>query len=211
MKLKLKAHLRLAAEEGASTDWRDKYDSVRDLSEGLVVVQLNGKWGFVDVTGKEVVPVKYDHVWRFKEGLASVELKRKRGFVDKEGKEVVPPKYDSVRDLSEGLVGVQLNGQWGFIDKTGKEVIPLKYDSVGSFHEGLAVVLLNGQRGLVDKTGKELLPCVYNESELPVKTLEEAIKLSNRIKKKYEQDSEGLELTIPEVDWKSWYEQLEGQ
>ena len=90
-------------------------------------------------------------------------------------------------------------------------MIPLKYDSVGSFHEGLAVVLLNGQRGLVDKTGKELLPCVYNESELPVKTLEEAIKLSNRIKKKYEQDSEGLELTIPEVDWKSWYEQLEGQ
>ena len=83
-----------------------------------------------------------------------------------------------------------------------------KYDFVGLFHEGFAGVKLNGQYGVVDKTGKELLPCVYNEGELPVKTLEEAIKLSNRIKKKYEQDPEGLELTIPEVDWKSWYEQV---
>ena len=140
MKLKLKAHLRLAAEEGASTDWRDKYDSVGNFFKGLAVVKLNRKWGFVNVTGKVM--------------------------------------------------------------------IPLKYDSVGSFHEGLAGVLLNGQGGLVDKTGKELLPCVYNQGELPVKTLEEAIKLSNRIKKKYEQDPEGLELTIPEVDWKSWYERV---
>jgi len=62
--------------------------------------------------------------------------------------------------------------------------------------------------GVVDTTGKELLPCVYNRDEIPVKTLEEAINLSNRIKKKYEQDAEGLELTIPEFDWKSWYEQV---
>ena len=83
-----------------------------------------------------------------------------------------------------------------------------KYDGVGNFHEGLAVVLLNDQWGLMDTTGKEILPCVYNEGKIPVKTLEEAIKLSNRIKKKYEQDPEGLELTIPDVDWKSWYEQV---
>ena len=174
MKLKLKAHLRLAAEEGASTDWRDKYDSVGNFFKGLAVVKLNRKWGFVNVTGKVMIPLKYDLVGTF----------------------------------HSGLVVVYLNGKWGFVDKTGKEVVPLKYDGVGTFKEGLAKVLLNGQRGLVDKTGKELLPCVYNEGKIPVKTLEEAIKLSNRIKKKYEQDPEGLELTVPEVDWKSWYEQV---
>ena len=117
-------------------------------------------------------------------------------------------QYNVVVNFFEGLAVVLLNGQWGFVNQQGQVVIPLKYSYAWSFRKGLAVVELNGQYGVVDKTGKELLPCVYNEGELPVKTLEEAIKLSNRIKKKYEQDPEGLELTIPEVDWKSWYEQV---
>ena len=117
-------------------------------------------------------------------------------------------QYNVVVNFFEGLAVVLLNGQWGFVNQQGQVVIPLKYSYAWSFRNGLAVVELNGQYGVVDKTGKELLPCVYNEGELPVKTLEEAIKLSNRIKKKYEQDPEGLELTIPEVDWKSWYERV---
>ena len=117
-------------------------------------------------------------------------------------------KYDSVKPFYEDLAEVQLNGQWGFINTEGEEVVPPKYDFVLHFRRGLAKVELNGQCGVVDKTGKELLPCVYNEGKIPVKTLEEAVKLSNRIKKKYEQDPEGLELSVPEFDWKSWYEQV---
>ena len=117
-------------------------------------------------------------------------------------------QYNVVVNFFEGLAVVLLNGQWGFVNQQGQVVIPLKYSYAWSFRKGLAVVELNGQYGVVDKTGKELLPCVYNEGELPVKTLEEAIKLSNRIKKKYEQDSEELELTVPEFDWKSWYERV---
>ena len=120
-------------------------------------------------------------------------------------------KYDRVGTFHSGLAEVRLNDKYGFVDKTGKEVVPLKYDYVDYFSKGLAPVQLNDQWGLMDTTGKEILPCVYNEGKIPVKTLEEAIKLSNRIKKKYEQDPEGLELTVPEFDWKSWYEQLEGQ
>jgi len=117
-------------------------------------------------------------------------------------------KYDVVVNFEEGLAAALLNGQWGFVDQQGRIVIPLKYDYAWSFREGLARVELKGQYSVVDKTGKELLPCVYNENEIPVKTLEEALNLSNRIKKKYEQDAEGLQLTIPEFDWKSWYEQV---
>ena len=210
MKLKLKTHLRLAAE-----NWRGKYDSVKPFYEGLAEVQLNGQWGFINTEGEEVAPPKYDSVGNFSKGLAVVKLNGQWGFIDKTGKEVVPVKYDSVDKFygkNGGLAGVYLNGQRGFVDKTGKEVVPPgKYTKVFNFEEGLAQVQLNGQWGLVDITGKELLPCVYNENKIPVTTLEKAIKLSNQIKKKYEQDSEGLELSVPEFDWKSWYEQLEGQ
>ena len=102
--------------------WKDKY------YEGLAIVILNDKFGFIDKTGKEVIPIKYDGAYIFSEGLASVELNGKWGFIDKTGKEVTPIKYDDAKSFSEGLAVVKLNNKWGFIDKTGKEVIPIKYD-----------------------------------------------------------------------------------
>ena len=117
MKLKLKASIRTAAEE-----WREKYDYAGGFKEGLAKVELKGKWGFVDATGKEVVPLKYDGVGYFHDGLAGVRLDGKEGFVNKKGEEVIPLKYDSVGSFDEGLAVVYLNGgKWGFVDVTGKE------------------------------------------------------------------------------------------
>jgi hypothetical protein len=33
---------------------------------------LNDKWGFIDKTGKEIIPVKYQGVRYFSEGLAEI-------------------------------------------------------------------------------------------------------------------------------------------
>ena len=37
-----------------------KYDWKGTYYEGLAKVELNGKCGFIDKTGKEVIPIKYD-------------------------------------------------------------------------------------------------------------------------------------------------------
>ena len=142
-----------------------KYDNaIYAFSEGLAMVELNGKWGFINKTGKEVTPFKYDYyAMSFSEGLAMVWLNGKWGFIDKTGKEVISLKYDDACDVSEGLAAVKLNGKWGFIDKTGKEIVPLKYDVTGYFSEGLARVKLNGKWGYIDKTGKEVVPLKYDD------------------------------------------------
>lgn len=57
------------------------YDYLWNFSEGLASVELNGKWGFIDKTGKEVIPFIYDSVWYFSEGLAAVELNGKWGYI----------------------------------------------------------------------------------------------------------------------------------
>lgn len=142
-----------------------KYDDAYDFREGLVVVKLNGKWGFIDKTGKEITPLKYDdvRVYGMNEGMVAVEFNDRYGYIDHTGKEVTPIKYYAVDSFVEGLAGVALNG-CGFIDKTGKEVIPLKYDSVGCFTEGLAKVKLNNKWGYIDKTGKEVIPLKYDDA-----------------------------------------------
>ena len=97
-----------------------KYDWKNEYYEGLERVSLNGKLGFIDKTGKEVIPIKYDDAWNFLEGLAMVKLDKKYGFIDKTGKEVIPIKYDYAEGFSEGLAQVKLNNKWFYINQKGE-------------------------------------------------------------------------------------------
>ena len=150
MKLRLTAKIHAA-------DWRDKYVlQVGRFREGLAKIELNGKYGYVDKTGKEVVELKYDYLGDFAyNGLAKAMFNGKVGYVDITGKEVVALKYDSVERFREGLAAVLFNGQWGFVDKTGKEVVKPKYDSVENFHDGLVEAKFNGRQLYVDRQGCE--------------------------------------------------------
>ncbi|ECC1273812.1 WG repeat-containing protein, partial [Campylobacter coli] len=60
-------------------------------------VKLNGRWGFIDRSGKFVIKPKFDSIWDFSEGLAKVKLNGKYGFIDKSGKIVIEPKFDDIR------------------------------------------------------------------------------------------------------------------
>ena len=126
MKLKLKANIRTAAEE-----WRKKYDKVGFFQEeGLARVTLNGKYGFINEEGEEVIPPKYDEAYPFRKGLAAVELNGKSGWINPEGTVVIPLKYDNAGNFSEGLAEVKLNGKWGLVNTKGEEVVPPEYTSI---------------------------------------------------------------------------------
>ena len=65
--------------------WKDEY------YEGLARVELNGKCGFIDKTGKEVIPIKYDYAY-FSKGLALVKLEGKYFYIN--------PKGECVKDCN---------------------------------------------------------------------------------------------------------------
>ena len=127
----------------------------------LVRVRRNGKYGYVDKSGHEVIPCKYDYAGNFREGLAIFEKDDKWGYIDKKGREVIPCKYDRTFNFSEGLAIVEKDDKSGFIDKEGREVIPCMYDAAGSFSEGLAYVKKDDKWGYIDKTGREIIPFIY--------------------------------------------------
>lgn len=164
-----------------------KYDSISSFSEGFAQVGIGnqgewhfeGKCGYIDVNGKEIVPCKYDYTLPFYGGYAVVGIGEywdeiffggKVGLIDTTGKEIVPCiKYNSIGHFSEGLAtvvvkeGRYVDGMYGFIDTTGREIVPCKYSSASSFSEGRAAVMnQNGKWGFIDKTGKEVIPCKYD-------------------------------------------------
>ena len=151
----------------AFTGCGSKEQNAKDNS-GLFVIReggTDGKYGFIDKTGKVVIEPQYDYVEPFSEGMARVEVGDKWGFVDEKGKLVIAPQFDAAHDFSEGLAGVKVGKNWGFIDKTGKMVIPSKFydDYYGintfyNFHDGMAIVKLRDEgdyrNGYINKKGE---------------------------------------------------------
>lgn len=142
--------------------------SIDDFYEGMAVVTLDDKTGFVDKSGKELA-IRYDLAYRFSYGLAKVckhfddSTITKCGFINRSGVEVTELKYDWFRSddhnkFTFGFAMVRSNGKYGFLDRTGKEVIPLKYDEIwlwDTILDGIVGVKLNGKKGFVDVQGNE--------------------------------------------------------
>lgn len=133
----------------------------------LFPIEKDGKAGFIDLTGKVVIPPQFDEVHGFSEGVALVMRNHKKFFIDQSGRILFEARFDIVNNFSEGVAAVNIGetrvahigiidkpGKWGYIDKSGKLVIALKYTHAESFSEGLAAIK-DGDRGaFIDHTGK---------------------------------------------------------
>lgn len=143
----------------------EDYNSVGPFCEGLAAVYKadadgNVKYGYIDTTGKVVIPLKYDHADNFSEGLAAVKVAGAEGYIDKTGKVVIPLEYYSAGTFSEGLAWVQesLSSPYAYVDTKGSVVFTLssEYQYAGSFSEGLtAARLKKGGAVYIGRNGAE--------------------------------------------------------
>lgn len=103
-----------------------KWKEVREYNEGLAGVKdADGKWGFIDKTGKLVIPCQWKKALFFSEDLAGVQDDNEKwGFIDKTGKVALPFVWSNVQWFRNGRVRVQtvLGGGWHDIDREGNDV-----------------------------------------------------------------------------------------
>lgn len=101
------------------------------FSEGLCpVVDEDKKFGFVDETGKLVIPCKFIHALDFRDGLASVQEEGtfKNGYINHQGELVIPFMYRKGGDFINGLAMVSDDsGRWGAINHENELVYPIQY------------------------------------------------------------------------------------
>ena len=131
------------------------YEMIEPFYEGLAVVRTNSKFGYIDKSGKLIIPMDYDYAVKFVNGLGRVNRDGKYGFINKKGVFIIPLIYDdSGFSFMEDCVKMRLEGKWGFLDSKGNTIVPCIYEEVRFFKDGLANVKLNGKWVFVDKTGK---------------------------------------------------------
>ena len=139
----------------------EKYDEFSDFSEGLALVELNSKYGFINKSGDLVVPCKYDSAHDYKDGCARVELNSKYGLINNSGEEITKIIYDSIESFREGIAAVRLKDKYGFIDFKGKEVFQCKYDGCHYCSDGVVILRLDKKYGFGDKNGNLITPFIF--------------------------------------------------
>ncbi|MCM1293315.1 MAG: WG repeat-containing protein [Bacteroides sp.] len=86
----------------------ERYDQIDAFSEGMAAVRRDGKWGYINLKGEEVIPCQFSDdfpVGQFSEGLACVVdernpkdsalINKRVGFINKKGEWVIEGEYYS--------------------------------------------------------------------------------------------------------------------
>ena len=108
------------------------YNPVRKLTghrwtshvfEGLVCVEDEGGFGFVDTDNNPVIPSQFLWAGDFHEGRAEVQTRTGMGLIDREGGYVIPPEYEIVDyDPAVSIVHVRHGGRWALFDYLGRRL-----------------------------------------------------------------------------------------
>ncbi len=115
----------------------------------LFLFTRNSKYGYIDRTGKIIIPAKFENASDFSEGLAIVYTGKKlgSGYINRTGKIVIPAnKFEYGGDFSEGLAVVSISEKYGCIDKNGNLVIPARFKWIGDFKNGVAKARIDQSR-----------------------------------------------------------------
>ena len=140
------------------------YDWI-EVSDGLIKVSRENKYGYIDFEGKTSIPLSYDDAGNFISGFAAVKNNDKYGVINKSGDLIVPFEYDAINAFNDEGVAVAIkDGKYGVIDKEGKVVIPFVNDYVADYYNGLTRVVKDSKVGFYNMTGKEVIPPNYEDA-----------------------------------------------
>ncbi len=100
-------------------DWHSNY------CEGFCVVRRGELYGYVDMSGVEVIKPQYLWANDMHEGRAEVKTAGGMGLIDGRGRYVIDPRYEVVDyDMSSNCVMVRQAGLWARFDYNGFQMTP---------------------------------------------------------------------------------------
>ncbi len=81
----------------SSNEWA----AADDFYGGLAKVKLGDTFGYIDTTGKMVLPAIYSRAWTFQNEFAIIEYEDKKGLITKTGEEFIQPRFDKISILEK--------------------------------------------------------------------------------------------------------------
>lgn len=130
----------------------------------VLKVQKNGKYGLINLTGKNLISTDYEEITAVKGIKNSYKIKKdgKYGIADNEGKIVIEPQYADIdilgKDNKSGFIVKDDAGKYGIKDYSNSQILDTKYDSIEKvYNDNLYVVTVEGKQKIINKENTDIL------------------------------------------------------
>ncbi len=133
-----------------------------DFCCGLAPIQLikDGKWGYINSLGENVIDFRFDYAGEFKDSIASVDIAKNEYKIDITGQII-----DSIeifhKERKFSLIGVSDLNTLGRINNQGDTIMPMIHKSFGYLQNDKFWFNTGSFYGLADTTGRILSNLKY--------------------------------------------------
>ena len=150
----------------------DNIDKNNNLwyEKNVLKVSKNGKYGLIDLNGKELLPIDYDEITVLDEMENSIIVKKgeKVGLVNDNGSILIDTEYKEIKPLGEtykeGYITVDEQGKYGVVSTTKKQLLENKYDEVFPVYLKEYYLVKEGTtKKLIDANGQTILESGFDD------------------------------------------------
>lgn len=153
---------------------------VDDYGEGMLAFRKSndGKWGYMDESGKVLIEPQFIGTQPFVEEKAIVNIENNQyGLIDRQGKFIIKPNYNSLLNLEENRYALgkaqdperpYLFQRYAIADSNGHIYTGFIYNGVSNYKDGIASAYNDEMTFFIDKRGQRLehLPKVQGSGSL---------------------------------------------
>jgi hypothetical protein len=137
-----------------------------DLVQGMLIdhkafwVKRNGKYAYLDNTGKPLTDFVFDEASDFGRHIALVKQGNKYFYINSAGKQVNDARFEEATTATkqDEFLAVRMGALWGYVNSQGEVVMAPTFSEVKEPRVELGVVGFpvkkEGRWGLVDQSGK---------------------------------------------------------
>lgn len=113
------------------------YDECGSYSDGLLAVCKNGKWGYINERGEEVIPIEFDASWKEFYPYESMAMEN-------------PEPKDYCYAASDGYVVLCKGGEWELRGTAGETAVPPGiFEEIRPVYDGMCWVKKDGKWGVI--------------------------------------------------------------
>ena len=143
----------------------DNFDNVGNVwyESDIFKVKKDGKYGLIDIDGKEVLSTGFDSIEALKglENSIIVEKDGKYGLVNKSGATIVDAEYSKILkmgdDYKQGYITIDSKNKYGLFSYNGTKILENKYEKIDQIYgEKYFSVTEKGKNILIDTDGRKV-------------------------------------------------------
>ena len=150
----------------------ENYDESENVwyEENVLKFEKDGKWGLIDLDGKELLKASYDNIATLKGVKNSLIIEKDGllGLVNNKGSKILDTQYIEILsfgdDNKNGYITINQENKYGAVNISGNQILENKYEKIDNIYsDKYFVIRENGKQQLIDKEGQKKLTENFDE------------------------------------------------